>query len=84
MSIFFQISETDFLEAAKFYGYGNKEYALRIVSFKPDGKQTFVYLAPVSLNELSILTSILQLRLIPTLKTYTDLRPYYLGTVVYY
>ena len=61
-SIFFQISPIDYLEAAKIYNRSGKDYAIRIVSLV-GGQQRYVYLPEVSLNELSLLTSILNLKM---------------------
>lgn len=82
-SIFFQISATDYLEAAQIYNRPGKEYAIRIVSFS-GGRQHYVYLPEVSLNELSLLASILNLKLVPTYHRLTDLRNYINGVVYYY
>lgn len=82
-SIFFQISPTDYLEAAKIHDRGGKDYAIRIVSFA-GGRQHYVYLPEVTLNELSLLASILNLKLVPTYNRLTDLRNYINGVVYYY
>lgn len=82
-SIFFQISGTDYLEAAKIYDRVGKDYAIRIVSFK-NGRENHVYLPEVSINELSMLASILNLKLVPTYNRVGDLRNYVNGVIYYY
>ncbi len=81
-SVFFQISRFDFMEAGKIYG-SNNEFGLRIVSFN-NGQENYVYLPEVTLNELSLLVSLLRLRLVPGVKTVYDLRKYAFGTYYYY
>ena len=75
-SLFFQISRTDFLEALKIYDNPYKDYALRIVSFD-NRREHVVYLPPVNLTELSVLVSILGLRMIPSFKHIDDVRRYW-------
>ena len=70
-SIFFQISRFDFVEAAKIYG--SDSFGLRIVSFG-SGRENYVYLPEVTLNELSMLVSILRLRLITGIRHVDELR----------
>ena len=72
-SVFFRISNTDFLEAARVYDHPSKEFAIRIVSFG-NGKENYVYLPEVTLNELSLLATILRLQLIPNYGHLADLR----------
>lgn len=77
-SVFFQISGTDFIEATKTYGALNKEFGLRIVSIQ--GSQIFyVYLPPVNLNELSILASIFQVRILQNIRNINELVNYLTG-----
>lgn len=82
-SFFFQISGKDFLEAAKIYDNPGKHFALRIITFQ-NGKEHFIYLPDVTLNELSILASILKLKILPTFKHYDDLKRYIYGTTTLY
>ena len=82
-SIFFQISRTDFLEASKIYGIGGKEFGLRVVSFQ-NGIPIFVYLPEVSLSELSILASIMRVRIVPNLRRIEDLQKYFVNVIYYY
>lgn len=77
-SVFFQISPTDYVEAARVPG-GRKEFAMRIVSFA-NGMVNFVYLPEVSLNELSLLVSILNAYLLPNTRSIHDLQKYVYGT----
>lgn len=83
-SVFFQISGTDFLEATKIYDNPGKEFAMRIITFK-NGKESFVFLPDVTLNELSVLASILKLRIIPNFNRHNDFVKYYYNpTQIYY
>lgn len=77
-SIFFQISSTDFLEASKIYDHPGKEFALRIITFQ-SGKEYFIFLPDVTLNELSVLASILKLRIVPNARYLDDLVRYLYG-----
>ena len=81
-SVFFQISRNDFLEASRTYSR-NKEFALRIVSFN-NGIENYVYLPEVSLNELSLLATILRVRLVPGYNDVNQLRKYIYGSSYYY
>jgi uncharacterized protein YerC len=74
-SIFFQISGIDFIEAVKIYDNPGKQFALRIITFQ-NGREYFVFLPDVTLNELSVLASILRLQIIPTLRNHDDFRRY--------
>ncbi len=83
-SVFFQISNKEFLQALKIYDNPGKEFALRIISFH-NGLENYTHLPDVTLNELSVLASILGLRMIPNLKHTGDLRNYlYHGSTYYY
>lgn len=75
VSIFFQISNKDYLEAMKVYDHPGKEFALRIVSFN-GGMVNYVYLNDVSLQELSLLASILRLRVVSGLTSVNQLYRY--------
>ena len=83
MSIFFQISSTDFLEALKTNDTYGREFILRMISFR-NGMETFIYLPPVSLNGLSLLGSIWSLAIVPNIRRYDDLKKYYFGSSYYY
>ena len=82
-SIFFQISHKDFLEASKIYG-GHKDFGLRIISFDNYGKLHFVYLREVTINELSILASILGLAILTNIQNTNDLLGYIFPQKYYY
>jgi hypothetical protein len=81
-SVFFQISRFDFLEAGKIYG-GRNEFGLRIISFG-GGRENYVYLPEVTLNELSMLVAILRLSLIPGIRNLDELRKQVYQTAYYY
>lgn len=74
-SIFFQISKNDFLEASKMYGNASKEFGLRIISFQ-NGRENYVYLPEVTLNELSVLASILRLAIVPNIRNLDEFHKY--------
>lgn len=82
-SIFFQISKNDFIEASKIYGIPGKEFGVRIISFR-NGVPIYVFLPEMSLNELSVLASILRVRIIPNIRHVNDLQNYFTGIVYYY
>lgn len=73
MSIFFQISRTDFLEAARIYN--TNEYGLRIVTYQ-NGVENFVYLPEVNLHGLSVLVSILRASIVSRIQNISELRRY--------
>lgn len=81
-SIFFQISRYEFLEAAKIYDVPSKEFALRIISFQSD-RENYVFLPEVTMNELSILASIMRLKIVPGFRHLDDLRRYLYGHQYY-
>ena len=82
-SIFFQISNKDFLEASKIYNmYNNKQFAIRIISFQ-NGMENIIYLPEVTLDELSVLASIFRVKIIPNLRSLDDLRRL-IGNIIYY
>ncbi|AEX61497.1 hypothetical protein c7_R434 [Megavirus courdo7] len=73
-SVFFRLSENNFLEASRTHAK-YKDFALRIVTYKTDGAH-FIYLPDVSLNELSILASIMQAQLVTGISNYRYLYYY--------
>lgn len=81
-SIFFQISRTDYIEAAKVYGYGGNKYGIRIISFQ-SGIPFYVYLPEMTIEELSVLCSVLKVRVVPDIRLFGDLQKYYINVVYY-
>lgn len=75
MSIFFQLSKSDFVEAFKYRDGRDQYFNLRIISFQ-GGREFFIYLPDVTLSELSVFASILRLRIIPDFRHLDDLRSY--------
>ncbi|AQN68201.1 hypothetical protein [Saudi moumouvirus] len=67
-SVFFQISPFNYLEASRTHSR-YKDFALRIITYKEDGMH-FVYLPEVTLDELSVLASILQAKILPNISNY--------------
>jgi hypothetical protein len=59
----FKISESDYLEATPIFDHPNKTHGLRIISISED-KSYYVFLEPVTVQELGIITSILRLELV--------------------
>lgn len=74
-SIFFRISNQEYIEAMKIYDHPGKEFALRIISYK-NGMEVYTYLSDVSLNELSVLAGILRLGIVQGISTVGELRSY--------
>ena len=72
-NIFFQFSNGNYLQAMRVYDNPGKDFAIRIVSFH-NGQENYFYLPDVTLNELSILASILHLKFLPNLNTSNDMR----------
>nr|WBF70888.1 hypothetical protein [Megavirus caiporensis] len=73
-SVFFRLSDNNFLEASRTHAK-YKDFALRIVTYKTDGVH-FIYLPDVSLNELSVLASIMQAQLVTGISNYRYLYYY--------
>lgn len=82
-SIFFQISRTDFIEASKIYGVTDKEFGVRLVSFK-SGIPVYAYLPQMSLNELGVLVSLLKATMVTNIGYFDDLQKYYFNVIYYY
>ncbi len=72
-NVFFQFSNGDYLQAMRVYDNPGKDFAIRIVTFR-NGQENYIYLPDVTLNELSVLASILRLKILPNLTTSNDLR----------
>ncbi len=73
-SVYFQISDTDFLEALRIHN-SPKDFALRIVTFKT-GTEQYVYLPETTVNELTVLASILRIPIVSGIRNINDLRSY--------
>ncbi|XWV26515.1 hypothetical protein QJ857_gp0552 [Tupanvirus soda lake] len=82
-SVFFQISNFDFLEASRIYG-SNKDFAIRIVSINDRGRENIVYLPEVTINELSMLAGILRLRLLHGIRNINELYGFLYNGRYYY
>jgi hypothetical protein len=82
-SIFFQISKNDFVEASRTFHIPGKEFGVRIVSFQ-NGIPIFVYLPEMTLNELSVLASILKVRIVPNINQISGLQKYFTNVIYYY
>lgn len=83
-SIFFQISNLDFIEASKLIDqnglYGNR-FAVRLISYQ-DGVPRYIYLKEMTRYELGTLASLLGATLLPDYRALSDVRNYV--TVDYY
>lgn len=80
-SVFFQISRTDFLEAATIYN--SLDYALRIVSIV-NGTVHYIYLHQMTLKELSLLVALLRAKMINGVTNANDLYRYVQAVTYYY
>lgn len=80
-SIFFQISQYDFIEASKTHGLYGKDYGVRIVSFR-NGLINYVYLPQMSLDELSLLATLLKTRIVPNVRSLAELQGYYTTWII--
>ena len=72
-SAFFQISSKEYLQALRIYDNPGKDFALRIITSQ-NGLDNYIYLPDVTLHELGILASILQLKMMPNIRHVSDLR----------
>jgi hypothetical protein len=81
-SVFFRISDRDYIEASRTYGRTDKQYGVRIISFQ-NGMRNIVYLPEMSLDELTFFVALLHGQLVSGLRQLDDLQNY-LYRIYYY
>lgn len=81
-TVFFQIYMSAFFEAAPISDHPSKSHGLRIVSIDR-GREHFVNLAPVNLDELKIIVNILGLRYESRFRHFDDVRSYWSSIGLY-